>query len=279
MNNLNNEELKSEAEAQLEKAKNFNKRGEKAEALAAYQAAAQIFERLEDERGQARAFSGMGKVYGKHKDFGRAVEAFGIAAQHSNRANWSDKEIEARYNQGLTLQQMGLKAGNLAQVKQAIQSFEQGLAVARQINDRASQGVLLISLGFACAWAKDNEPAIAYFREAATFALDNLDFDTAFSALSSLGVLLSDSNRADEAIPYYQRALELAKSEQGDIVAVADTFANLGIAYEKAGQLEEALDSLENYHEILKHAGDVKASDAAAMVKRLKQKLKLQIKK
>jgi tetratricopeptide (TPR) repeat protein len=190
-------------------------------------------------------------------------------------AQWPDKEIEVCYNLGLTLQQMGLKSGDLEQINQAIEAFQRGLATAQRIGDQASAGVLQLSLGFACAWAKRANEAIAYFEAAIPHALEGADFDTAFSALSSLGVLLSNDGRAEEAIPYYQQALELAKSVQGDIVAVADTYANLGVAYEKAGQLNEAIEAMDTYREILHRAGDLKVNEATAMVKRLKNKAKL----
>jgi tetratricopeptide (TPR) repeat protein len=272
---MHSEELKSETETYLNQAKTFHHLGQTAQAVAAFQAADRLFSEQGDERGRTRCWSGIAKAYGKNKQYELSLEAFGEAARHAARAGWYDKEIEALYNQGLTLQQLGVRGANLRQVGQAIEAFRQALEVAREINDRASVGVLLISLGFACDWSKRDEEAIAYFSEAAPFALDTADFDTAFSAFSSLGVLLSNHNRAAEAIPYYLRALELAKSEQGDLVAVADTFANLGIAYEKAGQLPEAIEALENYREILHYAGDVKAADAAAMLKRLKNKARL----
>jgi tetratricopeptide (TPR) repeat protein len=269
---MNSEELKKETDTYLNRAKTYRQLGEIERALEAYQAAERLFAAQGDARGQARCWSGIAKTYGKNKEYEQSAAAFGKAAQHAALADWPDKEIEALYNQGLTLQQLGVKGASLAQVGEAIAIFQQALVVARRIEDRASVGVLLVSMGFACAWAKRNEEAIASFSEAAPFALDNVDFDTAFSALSTLGVLLSNANRAVEAIPYYERALELAKSEEGDLVAVADTYANLGIAYDKAGQLSKAIEALEEYHEILRYAGDVKASDAAAMVKRLKNK-------
>lgn len=272
---MHSEELKTDTETYLNQAKTFHHLGQTDQAVAAFQSADRIFEAQGDARGRTRCWSGIAKAYGKNKQLEPSIAAFGEAARHAAQAGWHDKEIEALYNKGLTLQQLGVKGADLRQVGQAIEAFRRAMAVAREINDRASVGVLLISLGFACDWAKRDEEAIVYFSEAAPFALDNADFDTAFSVLSSLGVLLSNHNRAAEAIPYYLRALELAKSEQGDLVAVADTFANLGIAYEKAGRLPEAIDALDSYREILHYAGDVKAADAAAMLKRLKNKARL----
>ncbi len=271
-----NEELAQQAESFIEQAKSLNKRGQTAGAIEAYKQAADLFARQEDERGQARAWSGIAKAYGKSKDYERSIEAFGRAADHSARASWPDKQIEALYNQGLTLQQVGVKAADLGQVNAAIEAFSQALPVARQTGDRASEGVLLLSVGFACAWARRNSEASTYLSAAVSFALDGVDFDTAFSALSTLGVLLSNEGRGAEAVPHFERALEMAKSTEGDLVAVADTFANLGVAYEKAGRLEEAIEALDTYREILHVSGDVKATGAAAMVKRVQTKLRLQ---
>lgn len=269
---MNNEILRDKAENTLNQARALNKLNRSEEALKAYQSAEQLFAELSDERGRTRCWSGIAKCYGKQKLLEPSANAFGEAALHARLAAWPEKEIEACYNQGLTLQQVGLKGATLEQVERAIEAFKQGLAVAKESQDKASAGVLLLSLGFACAWAKRDPEAIAYFSEAVPFALEGIDFDTAFSALSSLGVLLSNAGRGREAVPHLERALAMAKTAEGDIVAVADTFANLGIAYEKAGRLEEAIEAMDTYREILHVSGDVKAATAAAMVKRLKQK-------
>ncbi len=269
----NIQDIKSQTEQLLNQAKTHQAKGESALAVAAFQAAEVLFASAADVRGQARCWMGIAKAYGKGKDLERSLEAFGEAARYYQLSGVPDKELEALYNRGLTLQQIGLKNANIAQVGLAIEAFEQALVVARAINDRESAGVLLLSLGFACAWSKREPEAVTYFAEAAPFALDTADFDTAFSALSTLGVLLSNNGRAAQAIPHYLRALELAKSAGGDLVAVADTFANLGVAYEKTGQIPEAIEALDTYREILHTVGDVKANNAAAMVKRLKAKL------
>ncbi len=273
---MNIEELKKEAEAFQNQAKTYNRKGETAQAVAAYSEAEKRYAALGNERECTSCWSGMAKAYGKNKEFEAAVAAFQNAAQHAKLADWPEKELEIWYNLGLTLQQMGVKTGDIAETNQAIAAFQAALEIAERTADRDSAGVLLVSLGFACAWVKRTSEAIAYFEAAAPFALDKVDFDTAFSAFSSLGVLLSNNGRAADAIPYYLRALELAKTAQGDIVAVADTYANLGIAYEKAGQLDEAIEATDTYREILHVAGDVKATDATAMVKRLRNKARLE---
>ncbi len=273
---MDNQTLIETAQARLTEARNCNRLNQLPQAIEAYEAAGEIYTRLGDDRGRSRAWSGLAKVLGKQKEFDRSAEAFGEAARLAGLAGWAEKEIEGYYNQGLTLQQLSLKSANMSQLSSAIEAFEAALKIAVQSKDRASEGVLLISLGFACTWLKREKEAIGYFKKAVPFALENVDFDTSFSVLSSLGVLLSNQNRAVEAIPYYERALELAKSTQGDLVAVADTFANLGVAYEKAGRLEDAIEATDTWREILHVSGDVKAASANAMVKRLRLKAELE---
>lgn len=273
---MSDEQIQREIESLMSRGKTLRLKGETEAAVTNYKAADKLFAQQHDERGRTRCWVAIGKTYFKAKDTAKASAAFSQAATLATQADWPDKVIEAYYNKGLILEQAGTKSASLEQISQAIEAFEGGLEVARRCGDQASAGVLLLSLGFDCAWAKRDSEAIIYFKEAVPFALDNVDFDTAFSALSSLGVLLSNNGRPSEAIPYYEQALELAKSSQGDIVAVADTFANLGVAYEKAGRLEEAIEAIDTYREILNQAGDVKASNAAAMVKRLKDKARQQ---
>jgi len=273
---MEKEDLPQAAEALMSQAKTLRLKDKTEEAIAAYLAAEKLWAQLSDERGRSRCWTAVGKAYFKGQDQLKAVEAFQRSAEYAAAAEWPDKEIEARYNKGLILERIGTKSANLSQVNGAIQAFQQALAVARSINDTGSVGVLLLSLGFNCAWAKRDAEAIKYLIEAVPFALNGVDFDTAFSALSSLGVLLSNQGRGNEAIPYYERALELAKSQQGDIVAVADTYANLGIAYEKAGRLDEAIEAIDTYREILHTVGDVKAGNAQAMLKQLRDKKRVQ---
>jgi tetratricopeptide (TPR) repeat protein len=268
-------ELEVQAEQFVEEAKKYNRTGQTEKATAAYLKAVALFEQAGSERGQARCWSGLGKSYGRQRDLERSADAFQRAAQHSVAVGWDDKAIETLYNFGLTIQQIGVKSARLDHVFTAIEAFQQALDIAERIHDLPSAGVLYINLGLACAWCKRDDEAIHFLDAAAASTLDDKDFDTSFSVLSSLGALLSNHNRAEEAIVHFERALELAKSADGDIVAVADTYANLGIAYEKAGRLEAAIEALETYHEILHVAGDIKASDAMAMVKRLKNKVRM----
>lgn len=259
-----------DAEKLMSAAKSLRTKEKLEEAVEQYSQAEKIFAAQGDERGRTRAWSGIGKALFQAKDMAGAVKAYSEAATAARLSDWPERELDALYNKGLILERIGTSAANLQQVNAAIEAFQQALDVAQKMSDIQSVGVLLLSLGFNCAWAKRDEEAIAYFSEAMPFALDKADFETQFSSLSSLGVLLSNHNRANEAVPYFERALELAKSARGDIVAVADSYANLGIAYEKAGQLDKAIEAIATYRQILYEAGDVKAGDAAAMLKRLK---------
>ena len=261
-------------EGLVTQAKAANKSGDLNAAIAAYLAADSLFAAQGDARGRTRCWSGIAKAQGKNEDFVESAKAFGEMATHARAAGWAEKEIEALYNKGLLLQDMGTKGARLNYVEQAITAFEQGLAVARRAADRQSEGVFLIVAGLACAWCSRHNDSIHYLAIAADFALDGLDFDTSYAALNALAVQLSNKDRAVEAIPYYERALALAKVEDGSLFTVAETYGNLAIAYEKVGRLDKAIEVLEFYYEILNAMGDTKAPDAAAMLRKLKARVK-----
>lgn len=227
---------------------------------------------VEKKFAQAQAYQAKGAV-------SQALTAFSETAKQAALADWPEKEIEAYYSAGLLFQDQGARTTNFKRMEQAVAAFEQGLAVAVRINDQISAGTLQLALGFIHAHLEHSTEAIEYLKAAAVATLDTVEFEAAFSALTTLGVLLSNSDRAVEAIPYYLRVLKLAEAQPDEPVAVADTLANLAIALEKAGYLVEAFDAMERYYQILKEAGDTKTKDVAKMVSRLRDRVKKELDK
>jgi tetratricopeptide (TPR) repeat protein len=199
------------------------------------------------------------------RDKPEALEKFLMVIKLAETAGWSEKKLEALYNTGLLLQE-------LKQPDEAIKSFQTALELALQLDDKQSAGVLLVTLGFACANAGYDEDAIGYLSDAVENGLDESDFENTYSTLSTLGVLLSNHNRPLEAIPYYRQALELARAGVDELAAVADTLGNLGVAYEKAGRLDEAISTISEYRQILFEVGDLRVKEATLLLKRLRQK-------
>ncbi|NWJ46648.1 MAG: hypothetical protein HXX14_20050 [Bacteroidetes bacterium] len=198
------------------------------------------------------------------KQFKSATALYHEAAAMAAAEGWFEKELEAHYYAGLVRQESNDLSG-------AIEDFQCALELAIQLGESGNIQTLYITLGFAYAGIADNEEAVKYLAAAAN-NLDGLDFETAYSTLNTLGVLLSNENKSLEAVQYYQKALMLARVQPDELVAVADTLANLGIAYEKASMLPEAITAIEEYRKILFEAGDTKMREAALLLKRLKHK-------
>ncbi len=213
---------------------------------------------IEQYIAQAEASRAQGDIAG-------VVASYRAAAGLAKQAEWPEKEVETLYNLGLALQDSG-------ELTAAIEALEQALDTATGLNDLNSAGVLTLTLAFACANAGYDEQAIIYFKAVAPYAIENTPFETAFPALSTLGVMLSNANQPTEAIPYYKQALALARKQPDELVSVADTLANLGVAYEKSGQLLEAIAVMQEYHQILFEVGDVSAPSVAVTIKKLKNR-------
>ncbi|MEI7554767.1 tetratricopeptide repeat protein [Candidatus Chlorohelix sp.] len=198
------------------------------------------------------------------KQFIPAIALYYEAAAMAASEAWQEKELEAHYFAGLVRQESN-------DLNSAIEDFQSALELALQLGEPGNIRTLYITLGFAYAGVEANEEAIKYLAASAN-NLEGLDFETAYSTLNTLGVLLSNENKSLEAVQYYQKALVLARTQPDELVAIADTLANLGIAYEKADKLSEAIDSIEEYRKILFEAGDIKVKEAALLLKRLKHK-------
>jgi|GEM_PF-1791461 len=213
------------------------------------------------------------ETYRSQGETAPAIALYGEAAKEAEQIGWPEKQLEALYNMGTLLQEVGAKRRDKAQMGEAITALQQGLEIASRLGDQSSIGVLLISLGFACANAEQDIEAIDYFKAASTSALDSAGFETAYSALSTLGVLLSNLNRPAEAVPYYEKALEMARRQTEERAAEADTLANLSVAYEKSGRIPDAITALQAYRKILYEVGDVRVKNADRMIKQLKGQL------
>ncbi len=213
------------------------------------------------------------EAYRSQGETATAIALFGEAAKEAAQIGWPEKQLEALYNMGTLLQEVGAKRRDKAQMGEAIAALQKGLEIASQLGEQNSRGVLLISLGFACANAERDIEAIDYFKAAIRLGLDNLEFETAYSALSTLGILLSNLNRSAEAVPYYEKALEMARRQPEERAAEAETLANLSVAYEKSGRIPDAITALQAHRKILYEVGDVRVKNADRMIKELKSQL------
>jgi predicted ATPase/DNA-binding CsgD family transcriptional regulator len=134
----------------------------------------------------------------------------------------------------------GVLAGSLADYAACRSLLGEGLAVARQLEDRHILAVVLDSLGRQAFVEARYPEARALLTEAMTLLREIDDRHALARALSHLGFLDYLEDRQESARAIYGEGLELAR-EAGDRDAVAEFYDNLGRTYQADGDFDGAL--------------------------------------
>jgi CHAT domain-containing protein len=122
---------------------------------------------------------------------------------------------------------------------QAIQYYQQSLAIAEAISDRYNQGSTLGSLGFIYYVQGDYPKALEYSQQSLAITHSIGDRRTEGTVLGNIGLIYEELDDLPRAIEYHQQSLETTQAIQ-DRQGEWGALAQLGNALFKAGNLPEA---------------------------------------
>ncbi|NJR63588.1 MAG: CHAT domain-containing protein [Cyanobacteria bacterium CRU_2_1] len=141
------------------------------------------------------------------------------------------------------LLQQGVQQLQTAQFPAALQSFEQALALYREMGDRAGEGVSLNGIGFVYDSLGQYPQALEYYQQALTIAQEIGDRSGEGTTLSNIGSVYDSLGQYPQALEYYQQALSI-RLEVGDRSGEGTTLSNIGASFFLSGQFAEAEASL-----------------------------------
>ena len=241
-----------------------------------------------DAGAEGRALANLGSAYLDLRRFEEAIARYEQALTIFQAAGDRDHESKILNNLGIAFRE-------LRRFDEAIPMLEQALALRREVGDRPAEGQILNSLGSAYRELRRFEEAIAcYQRALAIFqgvgdrdhesrqpppgvgsvngAAPQLgdvlssferkmaaewtgDRDEEGRILISLGNLLRELQRFDEAIPFWEQAVAI-KREVGNGQGEAQTLANLGHAYRELRRSAEAIGRFQQALAVFRAIGD-----------------------
>jgi tetratricopeptide (TPR) repeat protein len=138
--------------------------------------------------------------------------------------------------------------------REAVRLLTWSVAAACEIGDRRGEGNLLDNLGVAYYSLGQVEQAVEYYQKALEIAREIGDRRGEGSALGNLGIAYADLGQVEQAVEYYQKALEIARGI-GDRRSEGNQLGNLGNAYRKLSQAERAI---EYYSQALEIAREIR---------------------
>ena len=147
----------------------------------------------------------------------------------------------SQYDEGAWLGNLGNAYADLGRLDEAIDHYQQALAISHEIGDRRGEGTRLGNLGNAYRNLGRLDEAIDHYQQALAISIDIGDRRGEGNHLGNLGNAYADLGRLDEAIDHYQQALAIQR-DIGDRRGEGNQLGNLGIAYYSLGRVDEAID-------------------------------------
>ncbi|HXU28971.1 MAG TPA: tetratricopeptide repeat protein [Thermoanaerobaculia bacterium] len=173
------------------------------------------------------------------------------------------REIGDRSDEGITLGNLGNVYRNLGETRRAIETYEQCLAVLREIGDRRGEGTVLGNLGSAYANLGETQRAIEYHEHYLAIAQEIGDRRGEGTALGNLGCAYANLGETQHAIKYHEQYLAIAH-EIGDRRGEGIASGNLGSTYADLGETRRAIEYQEHYLAIAREIGDRRGEGIAS---------------
>ncbi|MGJ3251920.1 MAG: CHAT domain-containing protein [Elainellaceae cyanobacterium] len=169
----------------------------------------------------------------------------------------------SRQGEGVILGNLGAAYLGIGNYQQAIDFFEQRLAIAREIGDRAGEGRAIGNLGAAYLEIGNYQRAIDFSEQHLAIAREIGDSPEERlrqraeegGAIGNLGAAYLGIGNYQQAIDYSEQSLIIAR-EIGDRAGEGHTLGNLGVAYLRIGNYQQAIDYSEQHLTIAREIGD-----------------------
>ena len=165
------------------------------------------------------------------------------------------KEVGDRAAEGTVYGNLGIAYQSLGDLKRAIDCHRRHLKISKEVSDRTGEGRAYCNLGIAYKSQGDFKTAIDFHERHLIIAKEVGDKTGEGWAYGNLGNAYQGLGDFTTAIDYHKRDLKIAK-ELGDKAGEGSAYCNLGNAHHSLGDFKTAITFYESDLEIAKEVGD-----------------------
>ncbi|MBW4680373.1 MAG: tetratricopeptide repeat protein [Microcoleus vaginatus WJT46-NPBG5] len=162
---------------------------------------------------------------------------------------------EQRRDESLRLNQVGLQQLNQGQFREALETFQKGLVIVREIGERQGEGATLNNIGLVYDSLGQYPKALEYYQQALAIHQEIGNKAGEGTTLNNIGAVYDSLGQYPKALEYYQQSLVIA-NEIGDKAGEGTTLNNIGAVHRDLGQYPQALESYQQSLAIRKAIGD-----------------------
>ncbi|MEG4281721.1 tetratricopeptide repeat protein [Microcoleus sp. A006_D1] len=125
--------------------------------------------------------------------------------------SWAQSQEDAQSQELLKLIEQADQQQKQEKYPQAIETWQQILAIAQQLKNKQLQGVALNAVGLNYYLSSGPQQALKYFNQALPIAREVGDRSEEADILDSIGSVYQSMGQPQEALKYYNQALSIAR--------------------------------------------------------------------
>ncbi|WP_293271681.1 MULTISPECIES: CHAT domain-containing tetratricopeptide repeat protein [unclassified Microcoleus] len=167
------------------------------------------------------------------------------------------RKVDGDFSAGYRLFKQGHQQHKLSQFREALQSWEQALAIYREIGYRKGEASCLGNLGTVYYSLGQCDKAIEFHEQSLVISREIRDRDAVSASLNGLGLAYNFLGQYDKAIEFHEQSLVISR-EIRDRQGEAISLNNLGLVYDYVAQYHRAIEFYEQSLVISRKIGNRK---------------------
>src|SRR5262245_57756015 len=192
----------------------------------------QIYEAMESKDGVARSLNNIGLIYALQSDYGPALDYFQKSLVIKQELG--DKALIAS-----TLTSIGAIHFSQGDFIRAMDTYRWSLELSEAAGNKTEMAQALNNIGLAHSWQDDRGSALEAFRKSLALRQEIEDKPGMAARLGNMANVYRGQGNYSLAMDYYQKSLRLVE-ELGDRAEMAATFNNMGNIHGSQGNYELA---------------------------------------
>jgi CHAT domain-containing protein len=172
-------------------------------------------------------------------------------------------QVKDKKLEALALNEIGFNYHSISQPQEALKYYNQALPIMRSVGDRSGEATTLTNIGTVYASISQPQEALKYYNQALPIRRSVGDHYGEAATLNNIGAVYNSISQPQEALKYYNQALPITR-QVGKRYGEATTLSNIGAVYNSISQPQEALKYFNQALPITREVGD-RAGEAATL--------------
>ncbi len=148
-------------------------------------------------------------------------------AQTQNKQSSPASSLQDRKAEATRLLQRGQQQHSQSQFREALQTLQQALVIAREIGDKTLTGIALNEIGLVYNYLGQYPKALEFYQQALAIHREVNNKAEEGATLSSIGFVYGNLGQYPKALEFYQQALAILR-EIGNKAGEGRTLTNIG---------------------------------------------------